>query len=180
MRIVGIDPSYARTGVATSGDTRSLDPPPGPPPRRRAWLRGQLAPIVSTADVVAIEGLYPATQQGWLDRAYLVGAIIDQAWQYDAAILVVAPASAKILATGDGGPKTDKPAMLAAAERAGSPARNGDEADAYWVAELARLVTDPMSAGLYRGMAPQRARALDPYLPPYKTDPWIRHPGDTR
>lgn len=193
--IVGVDPSYARTGIATTGDTRSLTPPSaltgGHPlrraTRRRAWLRGTITPLIRGADLVAVEGMYPTTEYGAIDRAELLGAIVDLVWSTgDAGILVVAPASPKILATGNGGPATDKAAMLTAARAAGSPATNGDEADAWWICELARLLVDPwhrvsesmLGTGL-QPYPPHRARALDPYRPPWTTDhpsPWIRHP----
>ena len=191
MRIVGIDPSYARTGIATTTDTRSLTPPTvwaSRPPleratRRRAWIRSQLRAIIRSADLVAVEGMYPTTEYGAIDRAELLGAIVDLAWTTtDAAILVVAPASPKILATGNGGPATDKPAMLTAARADGSPARNGDEADAAWIAMLAALLTDPLHRGHDR-LPAHRLRALDPYRPPWTTDhpcPWIRHPEGHR
>lgn len=188
MNVIGIDPSYTRTGVATTADTRSLTPPPAhahlPPlareAARRAWLVSRLRPLMAGRDLVAVEGLYPSMNYGVIGRAALLGAITDAALTAGAAVLIVAPATIKILATGNGGTGTDKAAMIAAAHTAGFNATNDDTADAAWLAELAHLIAHPNDPRHNR-YPPHQLRALDAYRPPYTRDhpsPWVRELPD--
>jgi len=190
IRVVAVDPSYTRTGVATAGHTRSLVPPARTadlPPlarahARRQWIRGQMAPLIRPADAIAVEGMFSSLNYGVIDRAELLGTLTDQAMTTGAAVIHIAPSSVKIYATGNG--NAPKSAMLEAAHLAcaddGAQLNtrpptidNDDTADAWWICALVHdLLGEPLLA-----LPPHHRRALDAYRGPFTTtkpSPWVR------
>lgn len=191
MNVLGIDPSYGRTGIATAGDTRSYTPPAATadlPPHeraavRRSWLRGQLGNAMHGRDLIAVEGMFKSLEYGVIDRAQLLGAIIDLARSItDAPILVVPPASVKLYATGNGNAAKSAMAEALDAARVTAPwvthPANDDEADAWWIAAFAAdFATGGRAAFVDR--TPHQRGAVRALAPPYTRrhpSPWARTP----
>lgn len=145
-RIIGLDLSLTSTGVALpDGTTVTLRPQHVDPRGRRLNdLGGQLTPLLAqwTPQVAVLEGHAPGGR-GWRSRTYRAewyGLALTMLQRFRVAVVEVAPAKLKLYATGHG--RSEKPAMVAAAELAGASVRNDDEADAYLLRAFGRLVID--------------------------------------
>jgi Holliday junction resolvasome RuvABC endonuclease subunit len=145
MRIVGLDLSLTRTGIALpDGQTRVLRPPKGMRGAdRMVWIRDAVMSLCgAAADVVAIETVFQGTKGDTAMKLSGLGWIVRVAL-YEAGIpyVDVGNSTLKRYATGKGGgPGTDKLAMVAAARtRLGydTDAPDDNEADALWLRALA-------------------------------------------
>lgn len=156
MRIVGLDVSLTRTGVARAdGTAEVLRPPKGMRgAERMAWIRdgvlvrcgadveGRVA-VCPRVDVVAIEAVYVGMGKGKtaLDLAGIGWIVRVALWEAGIPYADVPPAVLKRYALGKGGGKgTDKLAMVVAAgNRLGydTPVPDDNEADALWLRALA-------------------------------------------
>jgi hypothetical protein len=164
IRVGGLDPALSTTGVAWPDGTFSTLRPPALPTRPK----GEPARCVDRARRLQdIERLFvvearrhPPTAELWMLEGYSMGGARGYAAAYTAEgggvlrlrlvevgareILEIPPSRLKKYATGDGGKKTDKAAMLAAAIAAVVRPRgvlfylptNHDEADAFWLRQL--------------------------------------------
>lgn len=164
--VLGLDPSTAATGIAHVDGTFSTVRPgvevhDATDRARRIHelgamfdlhLRGRASP-----DLAVVEGYSLGGARGYA-AAYVAeagGELRRRLFLHGARILEIAPSRLKKYATGDGGKRTTKKVMLAAAlldvRRTGplkagenSWPRNADEADAYWLRRLGLdLLTEP-------------------------------------
>lgn len=136
-RVVGLDLSLKRTGVATAAGSDSLTPPDGLKGLARLrWIRAAVLGWARDADLIVVERVtYSTIGQYAKENAglwYVVMVAIDARqirW-----IDVVSNTRAKY-ATGNG--RADKDAVLKAAiRRLPIEVENNDEADAAWLCAL--------------------------------------------
>jgi Holliday junction resolvasome RuvABC endonuclease subunit len=139
---LGLDLSLACTGIATAtGDLASIRPKAGAsdPARRLNEIVDRLDPHLraTNLEVAVIEGYNPRGRQGFTMAriAELGGVVRMRLWQLDVPYVEVPPAVLKKFATGSG--NADKAAMVAAAVAAGASPANPDQADAFWLRQMA-------------------------------------------
>lgn len=139
IRALGLDLSLACTGVATAdGDLVSIRPRAGAadPARRLHEIVDRLDPYLR-ADVAVVEGYNPKGRQGFTMAriAELGGVVRMRLWQLSVPYVEAPPSLVKKFATGNG--NADKAAVTAAAVAAGAAPANADQADAFWLRQLA-------------------------------------------
>lgn len=135
MRVLGLDLSLARTGVACAdGTLHSIVPKAGAkdPGRRLHEIITTLDPLIARGrpELAVIEGAAGVQQaQTALVLGELRGAVKVRLFEHAVAYVVVPPTSLKKWATGNGGASKDD--MVARARDFGARPRNDDEADAF-------------------------------------------------
>lgn len=138
--IVGLDLALNCTGWASltaAGDLRwgTINPPRNAPIGARLdRIRQAVAQHAAGAVLVAVEAPVVRTPAA-VALGQVHGVVLHRLWELDAQVLVVPPATLKMLATGKGNaPKPD--VRGAARRRLGYGDESDDEADACWLADL--------------------------------------------
>lgn len=148
--VIGIDPSFTRTGVAVWREGRvstfaiPTTPGDGTRVRRERLILGKILPCIGPDDqvVAIVEAVYMSKFKGRsvLDLAGLHDVIVYALHARGVTVGVAVPQCPKILATGKG--NATKPQMVVAAYAdLGVEVGTQDEADAAWL----------MSAGVIAG-----------------------------
>lgn len=145
--VVGLDPSLSATGLATRQGlyTVKTKPTDGDMIDRGmsvGYLVADLIPAGTTLLVIERPIVYArgGTSSQLHQGIGAMRTILRQ--RLDIPTYLVSPSTIKKAATGSG--RATKKQMLAAARAAGAPAKNDNEADAYWLARYA-LDTPPES-----------------------------------
>ena len=132
MNIIGIDLSTTRTGVCVNGKTFGIEPPKKATLLGKAMdVRDMLRDWVMPADLIIIEDYATTYAKVAFSMGYLHCMIDELLHESTVAVHKIPPASLKKWAVNHG--NANKDMMLSAAIRAGSPANNNDEADAWWL-----------------------------------------------
>jgi Holliday junction resolvasome RuvABC endonuclease subunit len=137
---LGLDVSLGRTGVAlATGQTRSIKTHDERGGHRLDLIMERLDPMLMHGPpvVAVIEGYSPGGIQGltMARLGELGGCIRRRLYQLGIPYFEVAPKQLKKYATGSGGASKDD--MIVAAETAGARPSNDDEADAWWLRQMA-------------------------------------------
>jgi Holliday junction resolvasome RuvABC endonuclease subunit len=142
LRIVGLDLSLTSTGVACIN---------GPGDRSEAtWtiksrhkgmqrlceIRNYVRPVSMPADLVLIEGYSYNSRNGGERLGELGGVIRVDLWEAGIPYVEIEPARLKKYATGKGNASKDA-VFGAAVHRAGREFATNDEADAWWLLQMA-------------------------------------------
>jgi len=128
--IIGIDLSTTRTGVCVNGKTFGIEPPKKATLLGKAMhVRDELRDWVMPADLIIIEDYATTYAKVAFSMGYL-HCMVDELL-IGRPVHKIPPASLKKWAVNHG--NANKDMMLSAAIRAGSPANNNDEADAWWL-----------------------------------------------
>ncbi len=147
MRVIGIDPSSARIGLAhADGTVESISPDRGVTGAQRlAQLRDRLTLAIRRRpplpDLAVIEGysLDPRRLSVMIVLGEVGGVVRLAMHDLTIGYVEVPPTSLKLYATGSG--KADKTAMVQAAVNLGAPGHvNHDEADAWHARRMGRGV----------------------------------------
>ena len=142
--IIGIDLSTTRTGLCVNGDTFSIEPPKKATLLGKAMhVRDALRDWVMPADLVIIEDYATTYAKVAFSMGYL-HCMVDELL-IDRPVHKIPPASLKKWAVNHG--NANKDMMLSAAIRAGSPANNNDEADAWWLYAMGCHISGRRTAG---------------------------------
>lgn len=151
LRIVALDLSLNSTGVATTVnigddvDTWALNPPDKiddeyDDVRRLQWIRNTVRLILAgptePADLVVIEGYAPGRQWKREAMGELGGVIKLDLFEQGYPLAIVGTNQLKLYATGKGNSAKFKVGQ-AAAHRAGRTFNTDDEADAWWLHQMA-------------------------------------------
>lgn len=158
--IVGLDLALTCTGWSTLDRAGALQWGTITPSRslpmggRLDHIRQRAAELVAGATLVAIEAPVVRTPAAVV-LGQVHGVVVHRLWELEVAVLIVPPATLKMLATGKGNaPKPD--VRGAARKRLGYADESDDEADACWLADLAaRLLgwdRPPLPAGHLRAL----------------------------
>lgn len=164
-RIIGLDLSIASTGIAVpDGTTMTLQPRVVDLGGRLNQLGTDLWRILEPEQpqLAVIEGysLHSPGPLGMVRRAEWVGCVRrDLRRMGRCPIVEVPPAQLKIWATGHG--NADKAAMVDAARAAGGDPANHDEADAYLLWAIGRLVVDGLDLFNDPADLPRRIKVAD-------------------
>ena len=144
-RFVGLDLSLTSTGWAVLSEATStpsygrVRPGKLRGEERLVRIRTDVMAVAQASTLVAIEGYAFGARQGREVLGELGGVIRVALHEAGTPFIVVAPPTLKKLATGKG--NAPKEAVLAAAIRKlGYPGSSNDEADALWLAHMARAV----------------------------------------
>lgn len=155
MRVLGLDLSLTRSGVATEDGTRVITYPKMAGMERLDAIAAEVRACASGAGLVVIEGYsYASKGSSVISLGELGGLIRWTLWTLGFPYTEVAPGCAKKFATGSGVAK--KPDMLDAARRAGYKGSNDDNCvDAYWLRQMGlyRLGCADVPATAYRDEA---------------------------
>jgi Holliday junction resolvasome RuvABC endonuclease subunit len=146
--IIGIDLSTTRTGVCVNGETFGIEPPKKATLLGKAMhVRDALRDWVMPADLIIIEDYATTYAKVAFSMGYL-HCMIDELL-IGLPVHKIPPASLKKWAVNHG--NANKDMMLSAAIRAGSPADNNDEADAWWLHAMgAHIAGEPCLPGSLR------------------------------
>ena len=131
--IIGIDLSTTRTGVCVNGKTFGIEPPKKATLLGKAMhVRDELRDWVMPADLIIIED-YATTYSHVAFSMGHLHCLLDEILLGVSGVTVhkIPPKSLKKWAVDNG--NASKDLLLASAIRAGSPANNNDEADAWWL-----------------------------------------------
>lgn len=136
MNLAALDLSLTGTGYADASGTGSM-PTKLKGMERLCFLRDRVLHFCDGRDLVVIEGpsLHSkgrGTCERWGYRGIVLLALHDAGIPF----IEIAPSSLKLFATGKGNAKKDT-VMLAAA-RQGFEGADNDEADAWWLLQMAR------------------------------------------
>lgn len=140
MRVVGIDPSLASTGIADADGalhTIRTEGKRGDPVAARALrlstITARLRPYVVDADLMVIEGpAFGKANIGTHQGAGLWWRIVQLAHAAGVRIAILGPGQLKKLATGSG--RAEKSDVRAAMQRlSGLRPADSDQADAWWL-----------------------------------------------
>jgi Holliday junction resolvasome RuvABC endonuclease subunit len=135
-RIVGLDLSLTRTGVAMPDGTVSVLRPSERGMQRLAWLRREIALVVEGADLVAVEGYAYARANQAHQLGELGGVIRLLLHECGVRYVDVPPAVLKRYATGRGNAGKGQ-VLVEAVKRLGYEGSDDNEADALWLRALA-------------------------------------------
>jgi len=142
--IIGIDLSTTRTGLCVNGDTFSIEPPKKATLLSKAMhVRDALRDWVMPADLIIIEDYATTYAKVAFSMGYLHCMLDELLHESTVVVQKIPPASLKKWAVNHG--NANKDMMLSAAIRAGSPANNNDEADAWWLWAMGRYIAGPPS-----------------------------------
>jgi Holliday junction resolvasome RuvABC endonuclease subunit len=147
MNIVGLDLSLRSTGIADATGTRTFGysvkkhSPWTDHARRLKKLGTVIDRATEGADLVVIEA--PAFSQSGAAHSLgaLFGVVQVLLFQRGRTAIFIEPQKLKKFAVDHGGAAKD--AVLAAAIRDGSPAKNFDEADAWWLRRMGQYAYSP-------------------------------------
>lgn len=157
MRIVGIDPSLASTGVAFGdGSLAALKQKPSDGDRRLVNIKAGVWTAVEGADLVIMEDL-PRNAMGAGVTGMVQGVIRELLQESGVPYITVTPATLKKFATGAGNAK--KPVMrIAWREYSDVDVANNDMVDAAWLREIGRYLTgqQPMERSYWECVEPLR------------------------
>ncbi len=140
MRIVGLDPSLASTGVAfADGSLAALKQKPSDGDRRLVNIKAGVWHAAEGADLVVMEDL-PRNAMGAGVTGMVQGVLREMMQSAGIPYVTVTPATLKKFATGAGNAK--KPAMRAAwREYSAVDVANNDMVDAAWLREIGLYLT---------------------------------------
>lgn len=146
MRIVGIDPSLASTGVAFGdGSLAALKQKPSDGDRRLSNIRRGVWAAVEGCDLVIMEDL-PRNAMGAGVTGMVQGVIRELLQDMEIPYVTVTPATLKKFATGKGNAK--KPELRAAwREYSTVDVANNDMVDAAWLREIGLYLTSQIPMG---------------------------------
>ena len=168
--MIGLDLSLSSTGVAVPGRTFTIEGK-GRGPERLSGFRRALLRTFKDADVdlLVLEGYaFQKSDAGARSIAELGGVARLLAYDLGIPYVEVPPSTLKLFATGNGGPKTTKDVMLAAAQRDDPffAGKTYDEADAHWLRQVGLVIvgkrkpTDYQRRALLKVVVPQGIRRL--------------------
>lgn len=142
-RVIGLDLSLVRTGIASYGWTDAIVPGKNlTGVERIADIGNQIVAHLGAAelvDLVVVEGPSygsQAGQQGHHERAGLWWHVAYQLWRRDLDVAIVPPASLKQYATGRGNATKDEVLASACRQFPSYGVRRNDEADALWLCAM--------------------------------------------